>query len=257
MVSSSRPSGSASPTLVRLVARLAGGEAPANPASFSEPLSHWLGWADAISLASVLNEGAIDGAAPGPARRGKRPDARAVLKICEKELLQVRAALAESIDRDPLFAAAEAAPARALSDREAFAPYRRRHAARQQAMTSAIEPLRARLRSALAEGPKPMARLAALDAVMEQALAAEESRLLGSLPGWLEKRFCQLRKTDRGAEIEIEAEAQPDVAVRKPQPWLEQFAADMQAMLLAELDCRLQPVEGLLEALRTSQPKAP
>jgi len=34
--------------------------------------------------------------------------------------------------------------------------------------------------------------------------------------------------------------------------WLDTFRADMRAVLLAELDVRLQPVEGLLAALRTS-----
>ena len=34
--------------------------------------------------------------------------------------------------------------------------------------------------------------------------------------------------------------------------WLDTFRADMRAVLLAELDVRFQPVEGLLAALRTS-----
>ncbi|WP_128596424.1 DUF3348 family protein, partial [Paraburkholderia kirstenboschensis] len=33
--------------------------------------------------------------------------------------------------------------------------------------------------------------------------------------------------------------------------WLDVFRKDMQSVLLAELDVRLQPVEGLLAALRT------
>lgn len=37
-----------------------------------------------------------------------------------------------------------------------------------------------------------------------------------------------------------------------PGAWLDTFRVDMRAVLLAELDVRLQPVEGLLAALRTS-----
>ncbi|KAE8755722.1 DUF3348 family protein, partial [Paraburkholderia madseniana] len=36
-----------------------------------------------------------------------------------------------------------------------------------------------------------------------------------------------------------------------PGTWLNTFRKDMQSVLLAELDVRLQPVEGLLAALRT------
>jgi hypothetical protein len=36
-----------------------------------------------------------------------------------------------------------------------------------------------------------------------------------------------------------------------PGTWLDAFRKDMQSVLLAELDVRLQPVEGLLAALRT------
>jgi hypothetical protein len=36
-----------------------------------------------------------------------------------------------------------------------------------------------------------------------------------------------------------------------PGAWLDAFRKDMQSVLLAELDVRLQPVEGLLAALRT------
>ena len=37
-----------------------------------------------------------------------------------------------------------------------------------------------------------------------------------------------------------------------PGPWLERFRQEMRGLLLAELDLRLQPVEGLLEACRKS-----
>ncbi|HEX7936672.1 MAG TPA: DUF3348 family protein, partial [Paraburkholderia sp.] len=43
------------------------------------------------------------------------------------------------------------------------------------------------------------------------------------------------------------AAAQPSA----PGAWLDVFRKDMQSVLLAELDVRLQPVEGLLAALRT------
>ena len=35
-------------------------------------------------------------------------------------------------------------------------------------------------------------------------------------------------------------------------PWLDTFRQDMHTVLLAELDTRMQPVEGLLAALRSA-----
>ncbi|WP_286900266.1 DUF3348 domain-containing protein [Achromobacter sp. UBA2119] len=48
------------------------------------------------------------------------------------------------------------------------------------------------------------------------------------------------------------ANAAAPVAAITAGAWLDTFRADMRAVLLAELDVRLQPVEGLLAALRTS-----
>ncbi|MFT4267926.1 MAG: DUF3348 family protein, partial [Xenophilus sp.] len=93
------------------------------------------------------------------------------------------------------------------------------------------------LRDALAARSPALARLAAVDAVMERALAAREQALLGALPARLQKHFERLRR-----------EAGPEAP---PSAWLPAFRRDLQALLLAELDFRLQPLEGLMQALRT------
>jgi hypothetical protein len=86
-----------------------------------------------------------------------------------------------------------------------------------------------------------MARLASVDAVMEQVLGAHEQRLLSTVPSMLEKHFGRLQPVpdEPGSEVQ-------------PEAWLDAFCKDMQGVLLAELDIRLQPIEGLLEALRES-----
>jgi hypothetical protein len=38
----------------------------------------------------------------------------------------------------------------------------------------------------------------------------------------------------------------------RPGAWLDAFRKDMRSVLLAELDIRFQPVEGLLSALRAN-----
>ncbi|MBS0342784.1 MAG: DUF3348 family protein, partial [Proteobacteria bacterium] len=187
------------------------------------------------------------------------------------ECARVRAALARSIAEDSLFAIAPAQapkpqtrgrllargetyeapppPAPVASEGD-FTPYRLRYQAKQMAMEAGIGPLREKLRARLAMRSSDLARLAALDGVMEQVLGEQERRLLGTLPTTLEKHFARLRKQHLREQEEQQA-AQPDAApAPPPQPWLQRFGQDAQTMLQAELDIRFKPVEGLLEALR-------
>jgi hypothetical protein len=127
-----------------------------------------------------------------------------------------------------------------------FAPHRQRYLAKQQAMEASIGPLRERMRAALEARSPAMARLAAVDAVMAQVLDAREHSLLATVPAVLEKHFERLRQT-------APAVGEPGTETQ-PEAWLETFRKDSQDVLLAELDFRFQPVEGLLEALRMRQP---
>jgi hypothetical protein len=155
-------------------------------------------------------------------------------------------ALAEARARTALAnAIAEDGTAAAAAD---FAPFRRRYLALQQAMEAGIGPLRGRLRALLAARSPAMARLAAVDVVMEQVLAAREHSLLASVPALLEKHFTRLRQASPETVGEPGSEAEAG-------EWLHVFRKDMKNVLLAELDFRFQPIEGLLEALRMRPPE--
>ena len=233
MVQVSRRTGFTGSALIRLLARLTDIDVPEPRHAFADRLSQWLGWADAISLSGALN--ASPPAVPASARvtRGSSE---------EDECIRLRGVLAKAIADDSALLAAEKEHPDTAAD---FAPYRRRYLARQQTMEMAIGPLRERLRASLAARSPAMAQLAAVDAVMEQALGAQEYRLLSTVPGLLEKHFRRLRQAHQAVPDEPEGGA-PQAA------WQDVFRKDMQAVLLAELDIRLEPVEGLLEALRKS-----
>jgi len=158
----------------------------------------------------------------------------------------VRAALSAAIDNDcapPLsHAPTHAGDRPAAPPPPDFAPLRRRYQARQQAMQESIGRLRERLREQLAGQSPALARLAAIDAVMEQVLGAQERDLLAGAPAQLEKHYKCLRDAALPA---ADSEAAPAA-------WLALVHDDMHALLLAELDLRFQPVNGLLEALRTT-----
>jgi hypothetical protein len=208
-------------------------------AAFADRLCRWFSWTDAIALSAVLNS-----PAPQPTE-GVKPATEAATR---REHERVRSALAQAI---PDSAATMALPSRLLKrtatePAEAtidttgdFSPHRLRYTTRQQAMEAGIAPLRRKVRAALSAASPAMAQLAAMDAVMEQVLGTQERTLLASVPRRLEQHFKRLHRAHLGAP-----EGTP------PGAWLARFEHDLQALLRAELDFRLQPVEGMLDALR-------
>lgn len=238
------------PALIRLLARLTDVDVPESGQSLSDRLSQWLGWTDAIALSSALN-----GNPPAVAA-----GTRAFGEAEESECARVRTSLANAIVDDSVFAAArrrgpashvlpQGAPADAPVD---YAAFRQRYLSMQQTMETGIGNLRGRLRAMLAARTPDMARLAVVDAVMERALSDRERSLLAAVPGLLAGHFERLRRAEQQTLADAEASGEAATPMTAtPGAWLDAFRKDMQSVLLAELDVRLQPVEGLLAALRT------
>ncbi|HZZ10040.1 MAG TPA: DUF3348 domain-containing protein [Paraburkholderia sp.] len=242
------------PALVRLLARLTDADVPESSQSLSDRLSQWLGWTDAIGLSSALN-----GNSPTVAA-----GTRAFGAAEENECARTRIALTNAIATDAVFGTARRGGSARIAGHGAampqtdtpvdYAMFRQRYQSIQQSMETGIGGLRGRLRSLLATRSPDMARLAVVDAVMERALAAREQSLLGAVPGLLAAHFARLRQSEQAAlaAAEATAEVAGEVLPTPPGTWLGVFRKDMQSVLLAELDVRFQPVEGLLAALRAS-----
>lgn len=212
-----------------------------------------------------------------------------------EDLARVRAALADSILSDGVFRSGKARiklpvpavpaaaggsagaaresngsnaanPANAAAETPDFEPYRRYYAAHQRDMESSIGLLRTRLRRALADaasgssGSPALARLAVLDEVMERALGERERSLLASVPQLLAKRFARLRQAHRQAladqPLANDPPADDPAQWMQPGGWLATFCREQQAVLLAELEVRLQPAAGLVDAF-DNEPNAP
>ncbi|ARL54572.1 DUF3348 domain-containing protein [Burkholderia pseudomallei] len=248
------------PTLIRLLARLAHADVPPSGQSLSDRLSQWLAWTDAIALSSALSM-SPPAAAAGARPAGDDPHGQGA---------RVRASLAKAIARTGAFAAgrdgaarvaARGAPHDAPAD---FTLFRHDYLSMQQAMEIDIGELRGRLRQTMAAQTPAFARLAALDATMERALVARERSLFASVPKLLGAYFERLREAEQqrlaeaeakahaNAEADAHAEVARKTAAPAPHAWLDAFRQDMQSVLLAELDIRFQPVDGLLAALRAS-----
>ncbi|MCB5364055.1 DUF3348 domain-containing protein [Pusillimonas sp. CC-YST705] len=234
---SSKRLGLGSPTLVRLLASLADAAVPVPEQPLAERLGQWLGWADAIALSGALN-----GAPPSTSKSALRLEAGgqgeyALLRASLQDAIQTVNALPSQ--RPGSWGGAHAGKASALP--MDYPTYRQRYVAQQQKMETRIAEFRARLRSALAGHSPEMARLALVDAAMEQALAQREQTLLLNVPMLLEQRFDALK-------------AQAAHSGQVASVWLAGFRQDMQNVLLAELALRLLPIEGLLAALSASAP---
>lgn len=206
--------------LVRLLGEAPPPAAPADGMDFAERLSLWLGAFDAMGLQAALQSAgtARDAAATGPLKA----------KALAEDLRRVRGALASAIAS----AIAQDPPA---GEPQAYAPFHERHLQLQRRMEQVIGPLRDHVRQEVSRHSPRLRQLAALDAVFEHALARREQALLPTVAARMKRRFEQWRA------------AAPDT--NDPAAWQREFADEWRQVLLAEVDLRLEPVAGLIEAL--------
>jgi Protein of unknown function (DUF3348) len=198
---------------------------------FAERLSLWLAPVDTIQLHALLQN--TPASSQGPAM-GTR---QAVIAALNKAVQQARSQLTHHITRSD-----ETTAVLSQDASLGYAPYRKRHLDLQRRMDTQITPLRAGVRQVLAKMSPTLSHLASLDALMEQALASREQKLLATAPLLLERRFEAMKKSaDQDATLKSEGTQAPE--------WLKHFDREWQHHLLAELDVRLQPVLGLVESV--------
>jgi hypothetical protein len=166
-----------------------------------------------------------------------------------EDFVRVRTALAKLIAKDTM-----ATDSLGAAD-TSYAPYHQRHLKLQREMEQMIAPLRERVRQTLSWISPNLRQLAALDAVFEQVIAPREQMLLPTVSNLISRRFEHLRLAHLQT---IEAGQQDDSALwRQAGGWLEVFCNDWRQALLSELDLRLEPVMGLIEALRNQSNSQP
>lgn len=198
----------------------------------AERLGQWLHVAEAIELHAA--QSAVAAAGSAARRRPPRVVPATLHATLSAELERVRAVLTRSITTRPPHK-----PDPNDLDTE-FALFHQRLGDQQRRMEMSVDALREHVRQQLAQSTPAMAQLAAIDAVMDGFFGGREQRLLSQLPTLLKSRFAVLRQQ---AAREGEADTPNDLR------WLRCFADEFERLLLAELDLRLQPVTGLIEAL--------
>ena len=223
------------PTFIRLLARLTDVDVSPSRQSLSDRLGQWLDWTHAVALSTSL-----DGKPSAVVS-----DAPTFGSAEENECARVRNSLVSTIAGDRAFAKEGGA-----NEAVDYSVFRQRYLAIQRSMQAATGNLRGRLRDMLAQRTVDMARLAAVDAVMERALGSREHTLLAHVPVLLGDHFERLRQAEQ--KMLADAQVSKDASAIAPGAWLDVFRKDVQSVLLAELDVRFHPVEGLLAALRTN-----
>ena len=214
--------------LVRILSDLALVEPVGAGGAFAEKLGQWVDIAGAISLRAAQT------AIPAGAHAGM-PSVAAV--SIGEEFARMRAALEDSITRRGL-------PMGAATDYE---PYRRYYFAHQRDMDLNVCQLRVKVRARLAKASPALKQLADLDAALDAILSERESKLFSKVPLLLERRFAQLLKAHQQRLVATQQADNPAFWM-KPGGWLARFCHELQTVLLAELDVRLQPTLGLIEA---------
>ncbi|WP_323751486.1 DUF3348 family protein [Marinobacter sp.] len=210
-------------THARLLQLLATGEPSSKPEKlpcFAERLSRLFGLGDTMSL----------DAATAFRRRQPGMNQGPVFEQLTKELINTRRALRRKISRY----GEEVEPGDDLTSE----PYLNAWLVHQRKVAASSRQLRDKVRKAMKEHDQDLARLAELDSVFDHTMASYTGQCFSHVSKVLEQRFQTLQtSSDSSHETGF-----------TPDDWLHRYCEDAQNLLLAELDVRLEPVLGLLEA---------
>jgi hypothetical protein len=228
--------------LIRALEGLAVSDAEVSHKHFAMRLGQLIDLSDSISISQV--HGRQSAAAIEPCE-GSR-------EVLEAEFLQVRNSVVGSIIKS---FGKGAGPGRVMFPRPAadapadsadgYQPYGKFYAAQQREMDFKIQQLRCHVREIVASASPELAQLAALDEVLGDTLAVPSRKFFARIPGLLGKRFDYLLAT----YVQSQGKPQNDAGT-----WLELleiFRRDMRELLLAEVEARLLPTQGLIEALNS------
>ena len=224
-----------------------------------QKLGDWLNFRQAIALHGVLHpEQPFVAPQPAHLRQAAWVKAEALTRHVAKVRAQLEQSITQGAPSGSGLARIDMPPAEIgepMEAKTAFEPYRRFYAAHQRQMEASLKTLRSQVRAQLSKSAPHLQQLATLDAAFENILVEREAVLLGKVAKLHEKCFAQALKQHRKKQaeaIDADAGAKSGPAANA---WLLTMRQAMRTALLAELDTRLQPVLGLLEAFNAYTPQ--
>jgi hypothetical protein len=232
----SSPSSLASSKLVRVLSDLDVAAGAASPGQFTGRLAQLIDFNDSISISNAhAKASAADfepsGESPGVLRedflRARSAMLQGVMKSFSPQSAAVRIRLPEPTPQAP------------QDPVTAYEPYQRFYAAHQRQIDLSSRKLQTQARKTATGLSPQLARLAALDSALGDPLGSWSRQCFAAAPSLLGKRFIQLHR-------------QCCPAAGEPGNWpllFQGFCTEMRESLLAEIDARLLPVLGLIEAV--------
>jgi hypothetical protein len=206
---------------------------------FIERLGQTFDLADSIRISAVHEQAPTVEALPA------NTDRQAVKEAYQRERAAItRSALQSFADDDSgRMRFPRVRPEMTLEEAMAPEPYAIFYVAQQRNIDYRIRDLHASTRSALADLSPKLARLAALDEVLADPLSTAVRRSFAAVPRLLRRRFDALLANYHSSEPE------PSIARERWLQALGRLRTEMQGLLLAEIDARLLPTLGLIEAV--------
>lgn len=240
--------------LIRFLTELSVSDVEVPHKQFTERLGRLINFSDSIALSEAHGAAFKAEFVPDEVSTEISTDSSSGVgkEAAKEEFLRVREALVQSIVQSFVPNAGSAtvklpipkadAPLETL---KAFEPYHRFYAAHQREIDFKVQNLQSVVRDIASGSSKELAQLAALDGALGDVLSTHTRKLFAVTPKLLGKRFDSLLQ-----EQQLLGQQTDDPALWVKQGGLlDKFYKEMQGLLLAELDVRLQPVLGLVEAL--------
>jgi hypothetical protein len=226
--------------LLRCLNELGVLDVPASRLPFAAQLASHIDFSASIKLATALGNMDAETFPPGEARE----------ETPREIFLRLRSAivgsLLDSFATKParshlkLPALEEPSPGDAGA---AYAPYLRFYHGQQRMLEAKVQNLHLQVRDAAAMLSPRLAQLCFLDAALGDTLAAHARNAFSYTPRLLELRFRKLLEQYRQQAIGDGSALTPWAR------WQQQFQRELRDMLLAELEARLLPTLGLVEAI--------
>lgn len=227
--------------LVRLLSDMAVSDVEVSHKQFTERLGRLIDLSESIALSE----------AHWKASKIKYEPTGTSSEKVKDEFLRVRGAMVQSVIKTfvpsagpTLIKLPKVKPEGFADKSTAYESYKRFYVAHQREIDFKIQNLQSYVRDAVSGYSTPLAKLAALDVALNAAIEGHTRKFLLVIPRLLGKRFDYLYNE----HLQQSEQADPESWMLAG-AWLDKFCREMQGVLLAEIDIRLQPVLGLVEAL--------
>ena len=255
--------------LVRLLTELIALDVDLSHQDFSQKLGQLLTFSDSITLSGMYEK---------LSRLQFQPDTALQASAAKNEFLRVRQLLMGFIvksfaEGDALVRVRYPAPPESgiagmdLSEKDQqalYESYRVFYVSHQREMDLKLQTLSAAIRKLMSGLSDDLAKLSLLDKTMSEMLAPHKRKFFSAVPALMGKRFehllqeqHQLQLAIKRNEEQIDKEKNDGANSRVQDPvetaaipnWYPKLRGEIQQLLLAELDIRLQPALGLVEAI--------